>query len=87
MDIYCPVCGEPCEIDTLHDAAQETGKTFAEIRDTFQTEGCATAIPGFTCTPNKHPERAAMAAMLADLLGDDIDGIAAAFEDFEELGL
>ena len=39
MDIYCARCGEPWDIDSLHEevnARQEFGEaTFAQVRDEF----------------------------------------------------
>lgn len=84
MDIYCPKCGEPCDIDTLHDYAQEHHTTFREIHRLFQTVGCANSMPNYrwTCTPSRNPQRAQVARMLGEIMGDDVDGIASFFEDF-----
>lgn len=84
MDIYCPKCAEPVEIDYLHDVADDNGTTFTVELHRFQSDGCK-AI-GARCNPVKDRGRASAAAALYDLLGDDIDGAAAMLEDFEMMG-
>lgn len=83
MDIICPKCGEPWEIDTLHDYADEVGSTFTEVSRQFRTKGCGVAFSewgvGGACYAD---ERAGMRSALADILGDDIDGYASLCEDF-----
>lgn len=83
-DIYCPKCGEPVELDYLHDVAEDHATTFAKVRDQFFTDGCP-AIDS-TCNPRTHKTRAAVSAMLADLYGDDVDGIAADMDDLAAMG-
>ena len=80
MDIKCHRCGEPWEIDTFHDVASERGTSFdSEVRR-FRTKGCvATGWVG-QCE-NSYPNGDAILA-LGDLLGDDVDGLAALLEDF-----
>lgn len=77
MDIICPRCGEPWDMDTLHEA---DGITFDRAREIFFTKGCGILFDGPQC-----PERDTLAAqasgVLYELLGDDIDGIAAMLED------
>jgi hypothetical protein len=91
MDIYCPVCAEPWEIDSLHDVAGEEGRTFSQVRSEFFASGCGVAFApwGITCKPatGAAGHRAMISAMLADILGDDIDGIALELEDAERMGL
>lgn len=84
MDIYCPKCAEPVEIDYLHDIADEHGTTFTKVLHRFQSYGCK-AIDA-KCNPRKDHGRASAAAALYDLLGDDIDGAASMLEDFEMMG-
>lgn len=81
MDIICPKCGEPWEIDTLHDYADEVGSTYREISRQFRTKGCGEAFPtwGIACHAD---ERSEIRTALADILGDDIDGYASLCEDF-----
>lgn len=82
MDLWCTRCGEPWDIHhVLHDAEP----------DDFTREGGAI----FKCPacPADESEispgmkrRAGLAAVLASVLGDDIDGMAAELEDLEGLG-
>ena len=85
MDIYCHRCGEPWEIDTFHDIADERGETFAVVMSAFQREGCGATGWVAQCeraTGDGARMRGDMSAALAEMLGDDIDGIAAMMEDF-----
>ena len=84
MDIYCPKCAEPVEIDYLHDIADDQHTTFTEVLHRFQSDGCK-ALDS-RCNPRKDHGRASAAAVLYDILGDDIDGAAAMLEDFEMIG-
>jgi len=82
MDIRCPNCGEPWDMDSLHDTAYET---FDEARKAFYKKGCI--VFDTKCPEQANRPMAAMAAeALYDLLGDDIDGAAAMLEDFEYAG-
>lgn len=81
MDILCPKCGEPWEMDTLHDYADEAGTTYAVVSRTFRRKGCGEAFQMWEVTCEKRAGSEARSA-LADLLGDDIDGYAALCEDF-----
>lgn len=76
MDVYCPKCGEPWDIDTFHDAAEEQGVTFKDVqRRFFGAEGCKAL--GGTCSETPvNPAYASASAALYEVLGDDIDGIA-----------
>ena len=88
MDINCPRCAEPVEIDYLHDVADDDDTTFAEVLRAFQSEGCSALHS--VCNPratDRDRARASAAAMLYDLLGDDIDGAASMLEDFDAFGL
>lgn len=91
MDIYCPVCAEPWEIESLHDVAEEDGRTFTDVRRAFFADGCGVAFAswGVTCerAEGSAGRRAQVSAMLAEILGDDIDGIACEMEDAERMGL
>lgn len=82
MDIICPRCGEPWEIDSLHDYAEETGTTFAAVSKTFRVKGCGTALAEWQGGPCERTEGSEVRSALADLLGDDIDGYASLCEDF-----
>lgn len=130
MDILCSRCGEPWELETLHDVIDEqhaeelealrlqhygvrtidevygpegvtgvwtpsAGRAFqADYERTlwkpmlarFQAEGCAATGWCDPCEP-VHNNRTAVAAMLYDLLGDDVDGAAAMLDDAEWMGV
>lgn len=118
MDIYCPRCSEPWDIDSLHEAITEKygewdptaenrnswgevrrGKTvikdprpyedlFRETKDLFRKIGCAAMDGGTkpTCAAEKSL-RSDASAVLMDLLGDDIDGVASMLDDFEYEGM
>ncbi len=73
MDIYCPRCGEPFDVFSLTD-----DMTPQESKDFKAGRGCP-------CCKGKEvkdrPRRAEASSVLLDLLGDDIDGVAAELED------
>lgn len=79
MDIYCPRCAEPVEIDFLHDVADEQDTTFDAVYRAFRRTGCV-AI-GASCNPEGDTDRAAIASVLYDVLGDDVDGVASTLSD------
>lgn len=85
MDIYCCKCGEPVELDYIHDvvadriAAGDTAATYSIVAAEFRRTGCP-AIGGSCNTDTvAHPAVSAM----YDLLGDDMDGAAAMMEDMD----
>lgn len=85
MDIYCKRCGEPWEIDSLHEVADSEGTTFSTVLRRFQAVGC-TALSGeyfgaiSRCETVTGTDTATI-GMVYDILGDDIDGAAAMFSD------
>lgn len=85
MDVYCPKCGEPVELDYFHDVAADTSSTYSAVRDDFARRGCA-AIGG-RCNDRPDEDRALAAAALFEIMGDDADGVAAMLEDAESMGL
>lgn len=75
MDIRCPKCGEPWEIDSLHDEAADRGEDFAKIWADFCRRGCealSTAHSPTTASP--------VVAEVYNFFGDDVDGAAAFLE-------
>lgn len=83
MDIRCTTCGEPWEMDTLHDlVAEDQAVDFEDAYRMFVVDGCE--VFGSSHSLSK---ASPAIAMLTDLLGDDVDGLAAELEDFEMLGL
>lgn len=80
MDIYCPKCGEPWDIDTLHDVAEENDSTFDSVRVDFYARGCLAL--GTRHNEDVDDERAMIATVAYELSGDDIDGAASDMDDF-----
>ena len=86
MDIYCGICGEPWDMDCLHDAVTEGRATnWNDARVKFERKGCG--LWGLKCSTTPDTARAAAAAALMDVMGDDIDGVASMLEDTESLGM
>lgn len=79
MDIYCTKCGEPWDIDCLHDPAEYDltlrGRTIIECG------GC------LGVDIKSRPAVALAAEALGDLMPDDPDGVAAMIEDADAWGL
>jgi hypothetical protein len=89
MDIRCPRCSEPWDLDELHYVYRGDDKIpFDEARQLFYKIGCA-AMDGDTLPScNERVDlRTEATAVIYDLLGDDIDGAAALLDDFEYAGL
>jgi hypothetical protein len=80
MDIYCVKCGEPVELDYLHDVAGDLAVSFDDVREAFFTRGCVAL--GGRCNERPDRERAMLSMALFDVLGDDVDGIAAEMDDW-----
>jgi len=100
MDIRCPICTEPWDNDCLHDRAEELGHRCDGIRpDSPCADGCVKytevardfRVRGCEALGTDHgdmrPENGGVASAIYDLMGDDMDGAASAFEDAEMLGL
>lgn len=88
MDILCSVCMEPWDIDSLHDEAEvlyeemnfaSYGECFDSIMQSFKKDGCKALGAGHSDN-DSHP----VVSAIYDLMGDDIDGAASAFEDMEQ---
>ena len=77
MDLYCQRCGEP--YDVYYVGQEMTPEERVRFR---KGEGCPSC---FGKTVDKRPFRAELAAALGDILGDDVDGMAAEMEDAEAL--
>ena len=82
MDIYCPRCAEPCDLDELH---YVDGYSFDEARRRFFALGCGLTFGYEPCEHSDSPV-ADLSAAIAELSGDDIDGYAADMEDAMFLG-
>ena len=79
MDIYCKRCGEPWD---AYGAQQRLDMTREEYRRMMEGDGCPCC---FGKEIEKQPFRAQLASALHEVLGDDIDGLAAEMEDAEFL--
>ncbi len=78
MDLYCQRCGESWDAYGVRH-----GDLTGEERVRFlKGEGCPSC---FGKPVDKKPFRAELATVLGDMLGDDLDGIAAEMEDAEAL--
>ena len=81
MDLYCQVCGEPQ--DFWGSRAGENGDFTEQEKTDFDSGvGCPACKWGQN-KPDKQPFRSELASVLADILGDDIDGIASEMDDAE----
>lgn len=102
-DVYCVRCGEPWDMDTLHEEIEyrypdrpwedesNYEEYFSKINREFHEKGCQ-AITSYEvgpCLPASESQkmRGSISSMLYEMLGDDIDGIAASLEDAEYLGI
>jgi hypothetical protein len=79
MDLICTCCGEPWDIDhVLHEEPEGFDRQGGRIRAC----PCCHGVP-----PEGHSEgereRLAAVAAVAELLGDDVDGVAATLEDLD----
>jgi len=89
MDVYCVTCGEPWDNDTLHEWADMKMTTYKKVAQAFQENGCKT-FAGWLygnqdhCVPDN---KSAYRGVLAELLGDDLDGMSAMLEDLEYMGM
>lgn len=71
MDIFCPKCGEPWDIAELVEAN-------ISIRR-FRRDGCS--VFNTRCNTVRNEEIAEKSAIIFDLLGEDLDGIASMSQD------
>ena len=76
MDLYCPKCGEPFEMDYVqHDMTPQ------ERNDFWAGRGCSAECKAEVIEEKDRPMRAVACGVLRDVLGSDVDGIAAELED------
>ena len=75
MDLYCQNCGEPVDVyHVYNDMGEDEKKNF------LSGKGC-NSCNGVEVIPKDRPFSATAMATLLDVLGDDIDGVAAELED------
>jgi len=84
MDLYCTRCAEPYDLFSLTD-----DMTYSESEDFKAGRGC----PCCCNTPDekldlspRQKDLVAVQSALHGILGDDLDGLASAMEDFDALG-
>lgn len=96
MDIYCVRCGEPWDIDSIHEEVtyrQESGEevSFNGVRRDFSRRGClaltAYGVSEVDCRRDSGNARAMASSALMGILGDDIDGVASLMDDAHALGM
>jgi hypothetical protein len=94
MDILCPRCGEPWDMDTLHDEAKErldagqvpSGWTYGQVYNglvsLFVKRGCrALKMIGADPCERVDDERTESIRTIYAMMPGDLDGCAAMFED------
>lgn len=84
MDIRCPICGEPWDMDELHDLIPDECDDYHKAVSLFRNKGCEAFGSKHNVIENKNA--ATLTSMLFDVLGDDVDGIASELEDAENMG-
>ena len=76
MEMYCPVCAEALDSDELHDVAEITRTTYAEVCADFRSRGCVVLEPLCGPQPGCEPAtsyRRELISSTYDELGDDMD--------------
>ena len=98
MEVYCPRCGEPWDIDYVNHEMKVLERTdfrggrgcqCCKELQVCQHLGKCSACPSYEvasgkCTIKcfKKPFRADVSGAMMDILGEDLDGAAAMLEDF-----
>jgi len=85
MDIYCLNCGEPFEVTEVYD--DPTGFEFGASRGQIKSCPCCHGKKEAAVTDPKQKARLNNIALMAELLGDDVDGLASMIDDFDYVGL
>jgi len=86
MDIYCPKCGEPWDLDSIHEIADQDECSFDQARVRFRREGCVALGTSHSDDTDSGGLRALASGALMDLMGDDMDGVASMLDDFDYVG-
>jgi hypothetical protein len=123
MDIYCPTCSEPWDMDTIHHEIDERiaigdlaplpdrgdkfsgpqyevyrkayDRYYSTVRADFYSRGCKAMYafhggePSWCVKPERTSglSRGEAMSALADIMGDDLDGIASMMEDAVLFGM
>ena len=78
MHIYCPRCGEPWDNDEFHDVEN---LSYKQAIAKFYSKGCGLVFGNKQCE-ERETERGTLSVALREVLGDDVDGIAAELEEY-----
>jgi hypothetical protein len=104
MDIRCPICGEPWDMDCIHERVEELhpnkpwphGKDYRQeaydvyykpVLHDFRKRGCEALGSSHGFIENRDESAAQLSAMLFDIFGDDVDGIATELDEAEYFGI
>jgi hypothetical protein len=83
MDLYCQKCDEPWDLHHVeHDMDQDDENGKARFK---AGEGCPCCDWGKSAPEQQSLKGMAM-GMMADILGDDVDGMASMMDDFDYAG-
>ena len=95
MDIYCSNCGEPWDIDSLHDVIawkhpdtdlKDYQKVFVTVRKDFSENGCK--VFGINCTAKKEEkEKNSFMKEIYDIFDGDIEAAADTIEMGKRMGI
>ena len=87
MDIYCPQCAEPIDMDYIHDvvadrhAAGDTVATFDTVYRSFIRTGCLAIGGRHTDPPVADDDTIMDIRSIYDIIGHDADGCASMLDD------
>jgi len=85
MDIYCQKCDEPWEVCYVGGGDMDADGEKGDAERFKRGEGCPCCAWGKNA-PEQQSLRGEAMGMLADLLGDDIDGMASFMDDLDYMG-
>ena len=83
MDIYCLNCGEPWDIFEVNDDKESF--SFSEA-NTGKINACPSCQGKAVELSQKQKFNLEAKSLMADLLGEDVDGLASMLDDMEYLG-
>jgi hypothetical protein len=84
MDIYCQKCDEPWDVCYVGQDMDDDGEQ-GDAERFKRGEGCPCCKWGKNA-PKKQSMRGEAMSIVADLLGDDIDGMASFMDDMDFMG-